>query len=46
MEIRPDRFKVVAARTLGKIYGYVKSTWDKLKPDEVKMQKAVALSFM
>lgn len=25
MEIRPDRFKVVAAKTLGKIYGYVKS---------------------
>lgn len=24
MEIRPDRFKVVAAKTLGKIYGYVK----------------------
>lgn len=25
MEIRPDRFKVVAAKTLGKIYGYVKN---------------------
>lgn len=25
MEIRPDRFKAVAAKTLGKIYGYVKS---------------------
>lgn len=24
MEVRPDRFKVVAAKTLGKIYGYVK----------------------
>lgn len=24
MEIRPDRFKIVAAKTLGKIYGYVK----------------------
>lgn len=23
MEIRPDRFKVAAAKTLGKIYGYV-----------------------
>lgn len=46
MEIRPDRFKVVAAKTLGKIYGYVKSTWDVLKPGEVEMQKAVALSFI
>lgn len=25
MEIRPERFKVVAAKTLGKIYGYVKN---------------------
>lgn len=25
MEIRPDRFNAVAAKTLGKIYGYVKS---------------------
>lgn len=25
MEIRPDRFKAVAAKTLGKIYGYVRS---------------------
>lgn len=32
MEIRPDRFKAVAAKTLGKIYGYVKSLWEKLQP--------------
>lgn len=36
MEIRPDRFKVVAAKTLGKIYGYVKYLWDKLQPENVK----------
>ena len=30
MEIRPDRFKAVAAKTLGKIYGYVTVLWDKV----------------
>lgn len=34
MEIRPDRFKVVAAKTLGKIYGYVKSLWDEWQPEK------------
>lgn len=30
MEIRPDRFKVVAAKTLGKIYGYVKISLEQI----------------
>lgn len=47
MEIRPDRFKVVAAKTLGKIYGYVKSLWDNMlkhrKPLPSRVQKKVQL---
>lgn len=39
MEIRPDRFKAVAAKTLGKIYGYVKSLWDTLLPEHAGTQK-------
>lgn len=42
MEVRPDRFKVVAAKTLGKIYGYVKkkNLWEKIQSADVKVPKA------
>lgn len=40
MEVRPDRFKVVAAKTLGKIYGYVKKNlWEKIQSADVKVPK-------
>lgn len=47
MEVRPDRFKVVAAKTLGKIYGYVKKkkiSGEKYNQLMLKCLKQIVLS--
>lgn len=46
MEVRPDRFKVVAAKTLGKIYGYVKKKISGKKYNQLMLKclKQIVLS--